>query len=217
MLQRNVEAVDYGKRFVLFPTCPDEFADSLGAPCIVGHEILYIAAVRQGFAYMLRPYVCHTPLVWFGIVVNNAVDDTLTVAHHPYLVSMAAINHGACRHTMSGIGLQSFEVNVMRDIDIAHGRSDTGTEIPRRYVARHLADEITDGEHAQPSVAHGVIDTCGTLARAAVDDGDEIIVYHRRVFACLAAYLSYDCLFYYYHNSLFSVCACHEPRPRRVV
>lgn len=151
----------------------------------------------------------------FRIVIMLAVDETLTVAYHPYLTMMATVNDATGRQTFLRMAFQSSHVeSVVSAADKAGQLSAKRIDIGGLV---RMADKLGYEHHAIASVGAVVGNVDRGFARAAVDDSYKVISDHYAVFCfCRFAFGDYVLLYYlhkisvpsYYCSVLFLCLFC---------
>ena len=167
---------------------------------IVGfQEFTFVNTFCQECSDSLSPKFGQTGFVRFGVVEILSVNQTLAVAHEPYLTSASTVNDGRCTkallwtdgHATDGEAQPVVTTNHLRNAD---------AELPTTDIRGHTTDVPADEQHGITAVAEPGNMATERLRSAPVDDGDEVICDDQAVFAFLGGALRDKALFEYLHK-----------------
>ena len=194
------EPVDNGIGLVLVTHHLEHRGDHHLARWVVGlEERLLGHALCQEFAHLLGAHLGQGLLVGLGIIHIFATNQSVAIAHEPYLPSQTTIeDDGGAEALLRMLGHPTDgETPAVVATDHLRGIK---TELTTRSVGRHLTDIAADEQHGITPVAHEGTMVAWRLRCGAVDHGDKVICDDDSVLAFLRGTLRNDALLDYFHS-----------------
>ena len=150
MLLRDTGTIDDGIGDVLLlPHDAHHVGQYLLAGCVVDEKMLLVGAVADDVGTPAGQF----GFVWLGVLKECAVDETLAIAHHPYLAAQTAIDNGRGGKTVDGVGQGTATMQPSVAHRVGKPSGDANAELVAGNVGRHVADILRHELHGVASVA----------------------------------------------------------------
>ena len=203
VLAGDVEAVDDAVRDVLLAHRLNHMGDDEASRCVVLEQRLSLDARGQLSLHPVGSYGRKLGFVGLGVVVQFTANETLAVAHHPYLAVDTAVDNGGARQPVLGVFGQPGQHRFL--VVFADVGGDARQELLARGRLRHVADKPRGQLHSVAPVRPKHAVAILALRRAAVNHGDEVICDDDAVLAFLPWVLRDEVLLDYFHVR-FALC-----------